>query len=121
MDGEEKDNANPTVLDVSELPERRKRRRPRNSNSIYRDILKTKSTLEPSGASDTSGPDSEDDLSDEPIDEQEIYGLSTVSFSDLLIQTSRSHRHALVYQKLSLAVETHISAFLRRLLGSMFP
>lgn len=72
----EKDNANPTILSSSELPARRKRRRPRHANGIYSQLLGIQSPIDPSpDAQDSSDSDSEG-FSQEPIDEQEVYGES---------------------------------------------
>ncbi|KAL1893105.1 hypothetical protein Cpir12675_004251 [Ceratocystis pirilliformis] len=93
----EKDNANPTVLNPSELPTRHKSKVVRSGpDSRYDDIIFSKpthmvrslagETLAGSDAdsrwfSAASGNGSnEDDLSEDPIDEQEIYDLiSTIS------------------------------------------
>ncbi len=75
----EKDNANPTILSVAELPAHRQRRKNREDSSkehIIRDLLMAKPknyALDPFYMSDFSDTDSDDD-SVEPIDEQEIYG-----------------------------------------------
>jgi hypothetical protein len=75
----EKDNANPTILSVSELPSHRvKRKRGQESKrQTLEDILAAPPTyaLDPFYLSEFSDTDS-DDSSVEPIDEQEIYGTS---------------------------------------------
>lgn len=78
--GSELDNANPTVLNVSELPSHRQRRRVKNDGvkkQGIREILLAKPSyaLDPYYMSDFSDTDS-DDSTVEPIDEQEIYGMS---------------------------------------------
>lgn len=72
------DNANPTILSVSDLPSHRRRRRDRDVSSKkqgVRDVLMAKPSysLDPFYMSDFSDTDS-DDSTVEPIDEQEIYG-----------------------------------------------
>ena len=79
----ELDNANPTILSVSELPSHRQRRRQkteRQTKQGIREILLAKPSyaMDPYYLSDFSDTDS-DDSSVEPIDEQEIYGSSLVS------------------------------------------
>jgi hypothetical protein len=79
MGSVELDNANPTILSISELPSHRQRRKggedsPTKKHGI-RDILMAKPTytMDPFYLSDFSDTDS-DDSTVEPIDEQEIYG-----------------------------------------------
>lgn len=71
------DNANPTIVNVSDLPTRRRRSPGRSSKaddgSIFA-LLDLKSTLLDHYDESESDLDSEEDLSVEPIDEQEIYG-----------------------------------------------
>ena len=84
------DNANPTVLNASELPTHRQRRKARDESSKehgLREVLMGKSSymMDPFYMSDFSDSDS-DDSNVEPIDEQEIYGsyltvLSLVSLN----------------------------------------
>jgi hypothetical protein len=74
----EKDNANPTILSVSELPTHRQKRKNREASSkehVVRDLLMAKPSyaMDPFYMSDFSDTDS-DDSTVEPIDEQEIYG-----------------------------------------------
>jgi hypothetical protein len=74
------DNANPTILSASELATHRQRRKARDESSkkhSLREVLLGKSsyTMDPFYTSDFSDSDS-DDSNMEPIDEQEIYGLS---------------------------------------------
>ncbi|TVY26718.1 MIP18 family protein [Lachnellula hyalina] len=73
------DNANPTILNVSELPSHRQRRRQNDGSSNkdgIRDLLMSKPSysLDPFYMSDFSDTDS-DDSSVEPIDVHEIYDL----------------------------------------------
>jgi hypothetical protein len=78
MGSVELDNANPTILSVSELPSHRQRRRQKedssNKHGIH-DLLMGKPSyaLDPFYMSDFSDTDS-DDSSVEPIDVHEIYG-----------------------------------------------
>jgi len=72
------DNANPTILNVSELPSHRQRRRQKEESSSkdgIRGLLMSKPSyaLDPFYMSDFSDTDS-DDPSVEPIDVHEIYG-----------------------------------------------
>ncbi len=74
----EKDNANPTILSVSELPAHRQRRKNKEDSSkehVVRELLMAKPSyaMDPFYMSDFSDTDS-DDSTVEPIDEQEIYG-----------------------------------------------
>ncbi|KAI5859670.1 hypothetical protein GGS23DRAFT_584634 [Durotheca rogersii] len=80
----DKDNANPTVLNTSQLPTRqlKKHRAPKPSNSQFRSVIrKPRYLCDPfydiSWSDDT---ESDDEFTAEPIDEQEIYDLiSTIS------------------------------------------
>ncbi len=81
MDSIAKDNANPTILSVSELPTRRQKRTNRGESSeenVIRELLMAKPSyaMDPFYMSDFSDTDS-DDSTVEPIDEQEIYGELT--------------------------------------------
>jgi len=76
------DNANPTILSESELPSHRQRRKGRDVSSkkqSIRDVVMAKPgfTMDPFYLSDFSETDS-DDSTMEPIDEQEIYGKSSL-------------------------------------------
>lgn len=78
MGSVELDNANPTILSVSELPTHRQRRKARGDGSNKQGIqellmAKPSYAMDPFYLSDFSDTDS-DDSSVEPIDEQEIYG-----------------------------------------------
>jgi hypothetical protein len=80
-----KDNANPTILSVSELPTHRQRRKNKEESSkehVVRDLLMAKPsyTMDPFYLSDFSDTDS-DDSTVEPIDEQEIYGKFTEAWN----------------------------------------
>lgn len=72
------DNANPTILSVSELPSHRAKRN--KGQTLKKDSVQAilsappSYTLDPFYLSDLSEPES-DDSSVEPIDEQEIYGV----------------------------------------------
>lgn len=90
------DNANPTILSASQLPTRQKRSAPRNGPDCrYSDLIfakpsymsrpflqdddiryqdDTAAAVAWSRFGAGSGASAEDDLSAEPIDEQEIYG-----------------------------------------------
>ena len=82
------DNANPTVLNASELPSRQKRSAPRKGpESKYSDLVFSKpsflfdsSYFSASSGSETwsdESADEEDEFVAAAIDEQEIYGTST--------------------------------------------
>ena len=78
------DNANPTILNASELPSHRQRRRQKEESSSkdgIRELLMSKPSysLDPFYMSDFSDSDS-DDSSVEPIDVHEIYGQSLKYF-----------------------------------------
>lgn len=66
------DNANPTILNVSQLPSRRQTQSAvrRGPESKYDDVLFSKSV-----SSWPSDDEDEADLPEEPIDELEIYGM----------------------------------------------
>jgi len=75
----DKENANPTILNPSELPARRERRKGRGGSSkklgIHNVLMaKPSYSMDPFYMSDFSDTDS-DDSTVEPIDEQEIYEL----------------------------------------------
>jgi hypothetical protein len=85
----ELDNANPTILDASELQSQRQRRKGRDASAKeegIREILMAKPSyaLDPFYLSEYSDTDSDDDSTLEPIDEQEIYGRFRYPFSPLL-------------------------------------
>ncbi|KAI1870923.1 hypothetical protein JX265_005963 [Neoarthrinium moseri] len=77
----DKDNANPTILTASQLPTRQQKKRKTSSDGLKGGFL---ANISPK-VSFLSGPfcdtpwsddaDSDDDFTDEPIDEQEIYDL----------------------------------------------
>lgn len=76
------DNANPTILNVSELPSHRQRRKPRDfsqkQGKRIQDIAfaKPNYVMDPFYLSDFSeDSDQSDDSTVEPIDEQEVYDL----------------------------------------------
>lgn len=74
----ELDNANPTIISVSELPSHRRRSNAKNEATKKYGIqelimAKPSYALDPFYMSDYSDTDS-DDSTVEPIDEQEIYG-----------------------------------------------
>ncbi|KAI1384122.1 uncharacterized protein F4822DRAFT_418780 [Hypoxylon trugodes] len=81
----EKDNANPTILNTSQLPTRQRKRGRRvqkNTESMIGDIMRKPQYLSDpfydiSWSDDT---ESDDEFTAEPIDEQEVYDLiSTIS------------------------------------------
>ncbi|RDW81803.1 iron-sulfur cluster assembly protein CIA2 [Aspergillus mulundensis] len=81
----EMQNSNPTIINSADLPTRLRRTVPHKSSAYGSDFF---ASALPSLAVDTlsdyspssSGSDSDDDLMEEPIDEQEIYDLiSTIS------------------------------------------
>ncbi|KKF97365.1 MIP18 family protein [Ceratocystis platani] len=134
----EKDNANPTVLNPSELPTRHKPKVVRSGpDSRYDDIIFSRPThMGRSLAGETlAGSDAdsrwfsatggngfnEDDLSEDPIDEQEIYDListisdpehpfslgqlSIVNIADIHITPSAQSRRANPHQLVQVLVE----------------
>jgi hypothetical protein len=72
------DNANPTILNASDLPSRRRedtvKQRQDGSTGLFDSILPAYSYPYNSIEAPSSPEDSEDDESPEEIDEQEIYG-----------------------------------------------
>lgn len=88
MAGAELDNANPTIINPSELPTRRQRRKKDGSSMklSIQDVLMAKPSysMDPFYMSDFSDTDS-DDSTVEPIDEQEIYGKSSHYFTSSVI------------------------------------
>ncbi|KAI1209677.1 uncharacterized protein F4807DRAFT_85992 [Annulohypoxylon truncatum] len=83
----EKDNANPTILNTSQLPTRQRkkgRRVQRTAESKILDIMRKPQYLSDSlygfGTSWSDDTESDDEFAAEPIDEQEVYDLiSTIS------------------------------------------
>ncbi|RDW87691.1 FAM96B-like protein [Coleophoma crateriformis] len=79
MSGREMDNANPTILSISELPSRRRKDKdgvdgPEDFGIQAIMMAKPSYAMDPFYLSDYSDTDS-DDSSLEPIDEQEVYDL----------------------------------------------
>ena len=85
----DKDNANPTILSASQLPTRQKKKRPAREgpDTKYSDIVLAKPAYlarwpsdgqSQPGASESwiGSDDGDDEFTEEPIDEQEIYGRS---------------------------------------------
>lgn len=74
------DNANPTVLNATDLPTRRGRDgvskgKAPGSEILELMVMKSRYTIQDSNLSDLdSDLESDDDVAVEPIDEQEIYG-----------------------------------------------
>jgi hypothetical protein len=74
------DNANPTIINVSELPTRRGKAKAHvkadedNIISLFEPIANPALQVYLDGEEPIS--DGESDLAEEPIDEQEIYGMS---------------------------------------------
>lgn len=82
---DDKENANPTILNVSEISRRREKRKVRDYSAKKYGIqsimmARPSYALDPFYMSDFSDEDS-DDSGLEPIDEQEIYGKGWVSSS----------------------------------------
>lgn len=84
----DKDNANPTILSLSQLPTRQAKKRvvPTGPGTKYRDLIFSRPAYLSGSSDDESdwgGPDDMDvdgDFAEEPIDAQEIYDLiSTIS------------------------------------------
>jgi hypothetical protein len=78
----DKDNANPTILTASQLPTRQQKTQQAAQNSFDAELIGS-IACRPSYLSgpfcdvpwlDSDESSSDDDLADEPIDEQEIYG-----------------------------------------------
>lgn len=80
------DNANPTILNLSQLPTRQKRIPPRNGpDSKYNDVIFSRPSYlsrpfyddeaQSWPRADYGAGDDDDDYAAEPIDEQEIYGM----------------------------------------------
>lgn len=83
MDGPALDNANPTLLSLDQLPSRQRKRAAAGSNgpeTRFDHILSLKHSSAPLDLSSSLWPSSDEDereseLTEEPIDEQEIYGM----------------------------------------------
>ncbi|KAH9878995.1 hypothetical protein J1614_002430 [Plenodomus biglobosus] len=75
----DKDNANPTILNPSDLPSRRRestgRRQQNGGTGLFADLIPRYSPLTDPFDAPVSASDSEDDDAPEAIDEQEIYDL----------------------------------------------
>ena len=85
----ELDNANPTIISVSELPSHRRRQKSKqdgNKGGIEELLMaKPSYAMDPFYMSDFSDTDS-DDSTIEPIDEQEIYGEYCFKFPQVSMQ-----------------------------------
>jgi len=93
------DNANPTILNVSEISRRREKRKVRDYSAKKHGIqsilmAKPSDALDPFYMSDFSDEDS-DDSGLEPIDEQEIYGKHFTYFYSLNTSYSSGSRYFL--------------------------
>jgi hypothetical protein len=79
---DDKDNANPTILNASDLPSRRReapvRRRDDGGTGLFDDLIPPYSYLDDAFDQALSSSDSDDDAV-EQIDEQEVYGQSRPS------------------------------------------
>lgn len=79
---DDKDNANPTILNASDLPSRRReaavRRRDDGGTGLFDDLIPPYNYLNDPFDQALSSSDSEDDAV-EYIDEQEVYGESCAS------------------------------------------
>jgi hypothetical protein len=81
------DNANPTVLNATDLPTRRGRdgaSKKKVAGSEIQELLEMKSryTIQDSDLSDPESElESDEDVTVEPIDEQEIYGMLFLALS----------------------------------------
>jgi hypothetical protein len=75
----DKDNANPTILNPSDLPSRRSestvKRRDNSGAGLFDDLIPRYNYLSDPFDDPVSASDSEDDDAREAIDEQEIYGM----------------------------------------------
>lgn len=81
---ENKDNANPTILNPSDLPTRRResttKRNPTSGGGLFAGLVPKHASLDEGYISASSPTSSEDDEEPEEIDEQEVYDLiSTIS------------------------------------------
>lgn len=81
----ELDNANPTIISISDLPSHRQRRTLKSDDTTthsIRELLlaKPQYSLDPYYMSDSEDTDS-DDTAGDPIDEQEIYGEYSCLYS----------------------------------------
>jgi len=84
---DDKDNANPTILNPSDLPSRRSettvKRRDNGSTGLFDNLIPRYNYLDDpfEGAASASESDSDhdDDVAVESIDEQEIYGASPLT------------------------------------------
>lgn len=84
----DKDNANPTILSLSQLPTRQAKKRvvPTGPGTKYRDLIFSRPAYLSGSSDDESdwgGPDDMDvdgDFAEEPIDAQEIYGKTIPLF-----------------------------------------
>jgi hypothetical protein len=77
---DDKDNANPTILNPSDLPSRRRdstvKRRDDGGTGLFDDLIPRYNYLSDPFDESVSASDSDDDAADN-IDEQEIYGALT--------------------------------------------
>jgi hypothetical protein len=75
---DDKDNANPTILNASDLPSRRNdstvKRRDDGSTGLFDNLIPRYNYLSDPFEDPLSASDSDDDAVVEKIDEQEIYG-----------------------------------------------
>ena len=103
-------NANPTVLNVSDLPTRRRQQEQRyqgtsstkNFASFVTSVRCTPDVLAADGSSDSSLLDETDDESDalpEQIDEQEVFGMLTSLLDCPMLLSSRVHIYFLQHDK----------------------
>lgn len=85
---DDKDNANPTILNASDLPSRRSeaavKRRDDGGTGLFDSLIPRYSYLSDPFEEPLSASDSSDDDAVEGIDEQEIYGTPTCLPSPLM-------------------------------------
>jgi hypothetical protein len=97
------DNANPTVLNATDLPTRRGRdgaSKKRAAGSEIQELLEMKSRyiIQDSDLSDPESElESDEDLTAEPIDEQEIYGMFLLALPLSAGANGNSNRSHLYY------------------------
>lgn len=88
------ENANPTILSVSELPSRRRKGLARTGPDARCDKIVFPRHHWPYGATSSSS-DEDEDYAEEPLDEQDIYGTRPMLIPSLLMTTHHLLRNYL--------------------------